>query len=73
MNITQLLADDIEFAKNLSPANSYSSAAWEKRRSASGGALDVVVVVALDPGHQVAQLVTGRLDRVASPSARGAA
>ena len=32
--------------------------------SAGGGTLDVVVVVALDPGHQVAELVADGLDRL---------
>src|SRR5690349_21105897 len=35
-----------------------------RRRSAGGGALDVVLVGGLDPAHQTAQLASGRLDRV---------
>ena len=43
------------------PATANRGGGWG---SAGGGALDVVVVAGLDPGHQLAQLAAGLLDRV---------
>src|SRR5439155_1411304 len=44
------------------PAGNRASARPDRRRSAGGGALGVVVV-ALDPGHEPAELPPGLLER----------